>query len=467
MTIPPKIRSRARSGRGSSPEPVVVRAPLRRSREDQEDPEGLVRFNVIAVPQLRLLGINLLFLVAALHNFLVFGDLDLATFVPVVVGAELYCLATWGVLKTFFARVTSVHLGHVFLFTDLALFDLAVWVSGGHQSLLWPIFVLRTADQIWLHRGRAKLMAALGPLAYATLVAYQAVVEGQTVAWGGEVTKLAVLASMNLFLVLIAATPWQHEERTRQREEDRRQSEDAQSKTEFLGRMSHELRTPLNSVLGFTNVLLKKKELGSGAQDLDLLRRIRNNGMRLLELVNDLLDLDRIEEGKMRVEMKDLDLGSLIDQTVNQLDGWSETENVETRLVVPSALDPVRADEERLGQVLSNLVGNALKFTEEGSVTVRVEAEGRVVRRIHVEDTGIGVPPDRFETIFLPFEQVDGATTRAHDGSGVGLAISSALCGLMGMEVSVSSVPGEGSTFTVSLTPPPSQPPVPETQEAP
>ncbi len=420
-----------------------------------DDPKGLVRFNVVAVPQLRLLGTNLLFLVAALHNIFVFGELDLATFLPVIVGAELYCLATWGALKAFFTRVTWVHLGHAFLITDLVLFDFAVWVSGGHQSLLWPVFVLRTADQLWLHRGRAKLMAVLGPIAYATLVAYQAFAEGQTVAWGGEVTKLTVLASMNLFLVLIASTPWRHQERTRQLEEARRQAEDAQSKTEFLGRMSHELRTPLNSVLGFTNVLLKKKQLGSGTQDLDLLRRIRTNGMRLLELVNDLLDLDRIEEGEMTVQLKDLDLASLIDGTVGQLESWGAKENVETRLVIPSDLDLIRADQSRLGQVLSNLVGNALKFTDEGSVTVRVDAEGSVVRRIHVEDTGVGVPPDRLKTIFLAFEQADGAKTRVHEGAGLGLAISSSLCELMEMHLSAESVPGEGSTFTISITPPP------------
>jgi len=310
-------------------------------------------------------------------------------------------------------------------------------------------------------------MAALGPIAYAALVVYQALVEGQTIAWGGEVAKLTVLASMNVFLVLIATTRWRHKEQTRRLEEAQRQSEDAQSRTEFLGRMSHELRTPLNSVLGFTNVLLKKKQLGSGTQDLDLLKRIRNNGMRLLELVNDLLDLDRIGEGEMTVGLGQLDLASLIDGTVGQLDEWSGKENVETRLVVPSDLDLIRADEERLGQVLSNLIGNALKFTNEGSVTVRVDAEGPVVRRIHVEDTGVGVPADRLETIFLAFEQVDGAKTRAHEGAGMGLAISSALCALMGMELSVKSTLGKGSTFTISIKPPPSQPPARETPEGP
>ncbi len=455
----------------------AVEEALDLADEDREGLQGLYRFNVVTVPRLRLVGTNLLFFVAALHNLLVFGELDLATFLPVLIGAELYGLATWGALRAFFTRVSSVHLGHVFLITDLVLFDFAIWVSGGHQSLLWPIFVLRTADQLWVHRGRAKLMAALGPIAYVALLAYQAVVEGQTVAWGGEVTKLTVLVSMNLFLVLIAAAPWRQRERTHQAkelilrleeesaklDEARRQAEAAnRSKTEFLGRMSHELRTPLNSVLGFTNILIKKRklvsgsqELEAGSQELDFLQRIRLNGMHLLNLVNDLLDLNRIEEGEMTVDLKELDLGSLIEETVDQLEGWGVKETLTTHLVVPSGLDPVRGDESRLRQILINLIGNAVKFTDEGSITVRVDAEEGAVRRIHVEDTGVGIAPERIETIFLAFEQADGAKTRTHQGSGLGLPISRALCGLMGMRLSVESVPGKGSTFTISLAPPP------------
>lgn len=467
-----------RSGRGASLDVKAVEEALDLADEDREGLQGLYRFNVVAIPRLRLVGTNLLFFVAALHNILVFGELDLVTFLPVLVGAELYCLATWGALRAFFTRISSVHLGHVFLITDLVLFDFAIWASGGHQSLLWPIFVLRTADQLWAHRGRAKLMAALGPIAYAALLAYQALVEGQTVAWGGEATKLTVLASMNLFLVLIAAAPWRQRERTHQAkelilrleeesaklDEARRQAEDAnRSKTEFLSRMSHELRTPLNSVLGFTNVLLKRMKLDAGSREFDFLQRIRLNGTHLLDLVNDLLDLNRIEEGEMTVDLKELDLGSLIEETVDQLEGWGVKEYVTTHLDVPPGLEPVRADESRLRQVLINLVGNAVKFTDEGSIVVRVDAEGRTVRRIHVEDTGVGVPPNRIKTIFMAFEQADGAKARAHEGSGLGLAISRSLCDLMGMELSVESVLGKGSTFTISLTPPPGSPPSRET----
>ena len=223
------------------------------------------------------------------------------------------------------------------------------------------------------------------------------------------------------------------------------------AKVDFLDRMSHELRTPLNSVLGFTNVLLKNRKLESSPQELDYLQRIRLNGMHLLDLVDGLLDLHRIEKGEMTVTLKDVDLGSLIEDTMAQLE---MKDDVTAHFVLPPDLDPVRADESRLRQVLINLVGNAVKFTDEGSITVRVDAEGGTVQRIHVEDTGIGIPPDRIEAIFMAFEQGDGAKTRAQQGAGLGLAISRALCEMMGMQLSVESVLGEGSTFTITLTPP-------------
>jgi signal transduction histidine kinase len=244
------------------------------------------------------------------------------------------------------------------------------------------------------------------------------------------------------------------EKKAAESDEARRRADEAsRSKIEFLDRMSHELRTPLNSVLGFTNVLLKNKKLDSTPEELDYLQRIKLNGMHLLDLVNDLLDLNRIEKGEMTVRLKDLDLGSLIGEMAGQLEDWGLKENVEAHFVVPPKLDPIRGDESRFRQVLRNLVGNAVKFTDEGSITVRVEAEGHTVRKIHVEDTGVGVPPDRIESIFMAFEQGDGAKTRAQQGSGLGLAISQALCDMMGMGLSVESEQGKGSTFTITLPP--------------
>ncbi len=433
---------------------------------DREDLPGLYRFNVIRVPSLRLIGSNVLLFVVAVHNLLVFGELDFATYLPLVIGLELYCLVSWGLLRAYFTRITAVHLGDVFLIFDLLTWCWAITASGGPQSLLWPVFLLHTADQLWLNRARARVMAALGPFAYAGLLAYWTSVAGQDVVWGAEVAKLIVLATMNIFMVLIAEGPWHQQEKThaakdlilRLEEQSieldaaRRKAEEAnEAKSEFLGRMSHELRTPLHSVLGFSNVLLKNKHLSLESRDLDYLQRIRVNAMHLLNLINDLLDLARIEDGDLALEFQEVEVGSLIRETVDQLDDWGLMEDVAVQVETPDAPFRVRADESRLRQILIKLVGNAIKFTDEGSIKVIMDAKEGVPQGIRVVDTGIGIPSDRLATIFDAFEQGDGGTSRVHYGAGLGLAISRSLCELMGMDLTAQSTLGEGSTFRITI----------------
>ncbi len=215
--------------------------------------------------------------------------------------------------------------------------------------------------------------------------------------------------------------------------------------------MSHELRTPLHSVMGFTNLLLRNKHLSLESRDLNYLQRIRLNALHLLNLINDLLDLARIEEGGITIETNELDVASLIQETVDQLEDWVGEGHVAVRIEMPLKPRRIWADESRLRQVLIKLVGNAVKFTEEGSITVVLDAHDSIPREIRVEDTGVGIPSERLSTIFDAFEQGDGRTTRVHSGSGLGLAISRSLCELMGMEVSVQSTLGEGSVFTISI----------------
>ena len=433
---------------------------------DREDLPGLYRFNVIRVPTLRLIGSNVLLAVVAAHNVLRFGALDLATYLPLVIGLELYCLISWGLLKAYFTRVSRVHLGDVFLITDFLPWCWAIAASGGPESLLWPIFLIHTADQLWLNRARARVMAGLGPFAYLGLLAYWTLVTGQEVVWGGEIAKLLVLTTMNMFMVLIAEGPWHQQEKTHAAKDlilrleqlsgeldaARRKAEEAnEAKSEFLGRMSHELRTPLHSVLGFSNVLLKNKHLSLESRDLDYLQRIRVNAMHLLNLINDLLDLARIEEGGLRLEFRDVDVASLISETVDQLEDWGLVEDIVVQVEAPQGQLPVRADESRLRQVLIKLVGNAIKFTNEGSITVIMDVVEGAPSAIRVVDTGVGIPSDRLATIFDAFEQGDGGTARVHYGAGLGLAISRSLCELMGMDLIAQSTLGEGSTFTITI----------------
>jgi PAS domain S-box-containing protein len=224
----------------------------------------------------------------------------------------------------------------------------------------------------------------------------------------------------------------------------------SRSKSEFLSSMSHELRTPLNSVIGFTNVLRKNKQGNLREQDLAFLERIHANGLHLLGLINDILDLSKIEAGKAELELAAVSLDSLIQETLDELQG-SVRRGVELSKAVPEPLELIETDARKLKQILINLVGNALKFTEAGSVQVGVVVEPRSHRPVCVEvrDTGVGIPSERLDAIFEAFEQAESGTTRRFGGTGLGLAISSSLAQLLGFRIEVESEIGVGSTFRV------------------
>jgi PAS domain S-box-containing protein len=248
-------------------------------------------------------------------------------------------------------------------------------------------------------------------------------------------------------------------ERRRAEEALRRAKEAAEAasrtKSDFLARMSHELRTPLNSVIGFANILMKNRSGTLRQQEMAYLDRILENGKHLLLLINDILDLSKIEAGKVEIEVAPTDLGEAVRRVVAQLEEHVHQHRVELRTVIPAALEPVTTDAVRLRQILLNLVGNALKFTERGFIEVRIETDGNdpAPARIVVEDTGIGIPEDRLEAIFDAFEQAESSTTRKYGGTGLGLPISRALCELLGFALSVRSQFGVGTAFTVDLQP--------------
>jgi PAS domain S-box-containing protein len=227
------------------------------------------------------------------------------------------------------------------------------------------------------------------------------------------------------------------------------------AKSDFLANMSHELRTPLNSVIGFTNILLKNKDGRLNEKDLGFLDRVLSNGKHLLALINEVLDLAKVEAGRMELIIEDVDLGELCVETVQQLEGQARTKEGAVKLLseVPPEVALVRTDSAKLKQVIINLVGNALKFTEEGSVTVRLEtaADGMTPTAIAVVDTGIGIPEDRLEAIFQAFQQAEAGTSRKYGGTGLGLALSRSICLLMGYDLLVESRVGEGSTFRIVL----------------
>jgi PAS domain S-box-containing protein len=237
----------------------------------------------------------------------------------------------------------------------------------------------------------------------------------------------------------------------------KRQAEEAsETKSHFLASMSHELRTPLNSIIGFSSVILKGKGGELPERERSFVERIQANGRHLLSLINEILDLSRIEAGKMELHLEPVEVDTLVRETVRELEVQVADRPVRLRADAEGPAEPVVADRARLKQVIINLVGNALKFTESGEVVVHLDmaADGRTPAAIRVRDTGIGIPEDRLEAIFQAFEQAESGTARRFGGTGLGLAISRSLCILMGFDLTARSEVGEGSEFIVAFPKP-------------
>ncbi len=223
------------------------------------------------------------------------------------------------------------------------------------------------------------------------------------------------------------------------------------AKSDFLAHMSHELRTPLNSVIGFANVLLRNRSGNLPEQEISYLDRIKKSGVHLLGLINDLLDLAKIESGKTTLDISEFPLGDLVKETNGQFEIAASTRGIALEERIPDNCGDIRTDRVKLQQVLTNLVGNAMKFTEKGTVTVSVDCSDGVPESLSVSDTGIGIPADRLDAVFRPFEQAADWTSAKYGGTGLGLPISQSICELLGFRLSVGSREGEGTTFTISF----------------
>ncbi|ACH39503.1 sensor histidine kinase response receiver, HAMP domain-containing [Citrifermentans bemidjiense Bem] len=221
-------------------------------------------------------------------------------------------------------------------------------------------------------------------------------------------------------------------------------------KSEFLSNMSHELRTPLNSVLALSRVLAVQGGSRLTEDEKGYLSIIERNGKHLLSLINDILDLAKIESGRQEVYLETVSLQKVTAEVVDGLSVLAREKGIAISLEAPEALPTAVIDVKRLRQMLQNLIGNAVKFTAEGAVTVRLGAEGEEFL-VEVEDTGIGIAPQYLETIFHEFRQADGSTSRSFEGTGLGLAIVKKTARLLGGDVSVRSELGKGSVFTLRL----------------
>jgi signal transduction histidine kinase len=235
-------------------------------------------------------------------------------------------------------------------------------------------------------------------------------------------------------------------------EKSRQLAEASQHKSQFLANMSHELRTPLNAIIGVSEMLREDAE--AAKQDTEPLDRVLGAGRHLLALINDILDLSKIEAGRMELQLEDFALAPLIDGVVKTIEPLATKNENRVAVNCDGAIGKLRADAMRLRQALLNLMSNANKFTERGTISVDArqrQENGRDWIMIAVTDTGIGMTPEQMGKLFQEFSQADASTTRKYGGTGLGLAISKRFCEMMGGDITVESEVGRGSTFTIRL----------------
>jgi signal transduction histidine kinase len=235
-------------------------------------------------------------------------------------------------------------------------------------------------------------------------------------------------------------------------DKSRQLAEASQHKSQFLANMSHELRTPLNAIIGVTEMLREDAE--AAKQDTEPLDRVLGAGRHLLALINDILDLSKIEAGRMELQPESFALAPLIANAVKTIEPLAVKNGNQVAVQCDGEIGTMHADQMRLRQALLNLMSNANKFTDHGTITIdaRQRQEGsRDWITISVADTGIGMTAEQMGKLFQEFSQADASTTRKYGGTGLGLAISKRFCQMMGGDITVESEPGRGSTFTIRL----------------
>jgi signal transduction histidine kinase/CheY-like chemotaxis protein len=444
---------------------------------DHHDPEGLSKLerrrqrSVVAIPRLRAIGNLFLVLAVGAHNLVLLPSFDAGPLLGFAALTLAYTVVTKLLLVRWWRPEARVDLGTVFLATDVILFVLALYVSGGERSWLLPVLCVRVADQIATSRRRAFAFASWAALLHTALVLYLALGEARELSLAAEMAKVVFIYVMNGYLALAAgpherqraeavrATAMAHEliaelgERTRQLEVQRARAEAAsRAKGTFLANISHEIRTPMNAVMGMTELLLEEPLLEPQRKMADT---ILSSGRSLLAIVNDVLDMAKVEAGELNLHTTEMDLARMVESVLSPMRVLAEAKDLSLRAVVELPWPAVRADEMRLRQVLFNLVGNAIKFTPRGQVTIRVsqvaESADSVRVRFSVEDTGIGMTEQAAARVFDAFQQADESTTRRFGGTGLGLSISKQLVAMMGGALTLRTAVGCGSTFEFEL----------------